>query len=216
MGAMARPGPRRAIRLVRPTVNKRSLLATLLIIFAGAIPAHAGYSFVFSAGPTPGPGGAVGDVTYQGPNDFSGGINAAPLYGIVGIGTPLNAGNRFNVSGVFFSSGGLSIVEPAGFSGGVSDVNVGPTGGSFVVHGFLSSAAASFFGIPQASALSGVVTLQLWDPYLSGGVGNKIGSLQLVLTQAAPEPSSVAMTGMGLVVAFGVARGRRRRRIAGS
>jgi hypothetical protein len=220
MGAMARPGPRRAIRLVRPTVNKLSLLAALLIILALAMPSDAGYSFVFSAEPPPGPGGEYGSVYYEGPNYFYGGANAASDYGILGIDTPLNSGKLFNLSIVTFSvyggSGGFSITNPDGFDGGISNVNVGSGGGSFVVYGFLSSAAAAFFGIPQASALSGVVTLQLTDPYLSGGNGNKVVHLQLVLTQAAPEPSSVAMTGIGLVAAFGVARGRRRRGVAGT
>jgi hypothetical protein len=99
--------------------------------------------------------------------------------------------------------------------GSVTNPNVGSNGGSFLVNGILVSTAAAFFGLPPGTALTGVVTIQLSNPELPGGIGNKVGSLQLALVAGpAPEPASLIMTGTGLAVAFGSARARRRRTAA--
>jgi hypothetical protein len=201
------------------TVNVRSLLAALLLTVSGALPSEAAYTFIFTAGPTPGPGGERGGVNYQGPNNVSGAINSSgPFFGIFGVGTPLNSGRTISELGmsfqIFSGSGSLSIIG-GDFGGNVSNANVGPNGGSFVVNGFLSSSVESFFGLPPSSPLTGVATIQLRDPGLPGGVGNKVGSLQLTLVAGpAPEPASVIATGTGLAIAFGYARARRRRTAA--
>jgi hypothetical protein len=212
---------------MRPTVNVRSLLAALLLTLAGAMPSEAAYSFIFNAGPPPGPGGEIGGVDYQGPNDLGGAINVSgPFFGIFGVSTPSNAGKTLPEEGVFFLVfGGSGFFDILGFSGGqfdfvgsVSNANVGPNGGSFLVNGFLSSSAESFFGIPPSTELAGLVTISLSDPELPGGIGNKIGSLQFVFTTApVPEPASLLATGTGLAIAFGAARAHaraRRRRTA--
>jgi hypothetical protein len=204
---------------MRPTVNTRSLLAALLLTLSGAMPSQAGYSFEFNAGPTPGPGGSVGGINYQGPNELSGAINSSFPYGILGIGTPSNSGMATSDLGVFFEvfggSGSIRILGLFGgqfdFVGSISNAKVGPSGGSFLVNGFLGSSAASFFGLPSSSPLTGVATIFLRDATVPGGIGNKVGSLNLTLVAGpAPEPASLILTGTGLILALGLARARRR------
>jgi hypothetical protein len=84
-------------------VNVRSLVAALLLTVSGALPSEAAYTFIFNAGPPPGPGGERGGVNYQGPNNVSGAINTSgPFFGIFGVGTPLNSGRTISELGVSF------------------------------------------------------------------------------------------------------------------
>jgi hypothetical protein len=202
-------------------VTPRSLLLTV----AGAMPSEAAYSLVYNAAPSGGPGGTVPGIAYEGPNTFIGGIVTSRPPGIFGIDTPSNPGEVFPAFGVDLQvvggTGFLRVIggfeDPVVFMGDVSNVNVGPNGGSFLVNGFLNSSAESFFGLAPSTPLAGVVTLQLSDPFPPvppGHLPNKIGSLQLTLvagTAIVPEPSSLIATGSGLAIAIGYARriGRR-------
>jgi hypothetical protein len=158
-------------------VYKRNFLAALLIVLSGAMPSQAGYCFSFAASPPPGPGGANPSINYLGPNNFSGVIGGSPPFGIRGINTPLNSGNSFEGDGAEFqvlgNSGMFEIFDPTlPFLGQVTASDVGPNGGKFVVDGFLSSDAASFFGISPDTGLSGAASIQFFDPTIVTSFGN--------------------------------------------